>query len=101
MTPSHHLFELIKSLNKGEKGYFKKYSQLHTVGDKNNYLILFDAIEKQKKYDEEKILKALSKHSFIRHFSDLKNYLYTLILDSLESYYKNLDVNIKVRREIT
>ena len=42
--------ELIKSLTKSEKRYFKLMSSRHTIGEENNYVILFDAIEKQIDY---------------------------------------------------
>ena len=41
------LFQLIKSLNRSEKGYFKKFVSTHAKGEAI-YLRLFDAIEKQK-----------------------------------------------------
>ncbi len=53
------LFELIHSLTKSEKRQFKLMSLLHS-GDKS-YLKLFDEIEKQKKYDEEKIKENIKK----------------------------------------
>lgn len=53
MKPSVELFNLIKSLTKSEKRYFKLTSTLQS-GEKN-YLRLFEAIENQKVYDEEEI----------------------------------------------
>ncbi len=50
---SNQLFQLIKSLNKSEKRYFNLYASRHTIGEKNNYVILFEAIDKQIEYDEE------------------------------------------------
>ncbi len=58
MKPSNDLFRLIKSLNKNEKGYFKKFVQLHSLGKNADYLLLFDEIDKQPdEYDEAKIVK--------------------------------------------
>jgi hypothetical protein len=51
MKPSNELHDLIKSLTKSEKRFFKLHSSLQ-AGDKN-YLRIFDAIDKQKVYDEE------------------------------------------------
>ena len=53
MKPSTELFNLIQSLSKSEKRFFKLSSSLQD-GEKN-YLKLFDAIEKQKSYDEKEI----------------------------------------------
>jgi hypothetical protein len=100
MIPSKDLFELIKSMSQGEKTYFKKYSQLHTIGKENYYLLLFDAICKQKNYDESKVILKLKRYDFVQHFAVAKNYLYSRILDSLESYHKNMSVNATVRKYI-
>lgn len=58
-TSSDKLFTLIKSLAKNEKRYFKRSSQLHKLKEGNQYLLLFDAIEQQEVYDEEKIKKQI------------------------------------------
>jgi hypothetical protein len=100
MTPSKELFELIKSMNKAEKGYFKKYAQLHTAGKQNNYLILFDAISLQKIYDEPKLIRQLQKKNLSQHLAYWKNYLYARILDALENYHSKLNVNIRIRSSI-
>ena len=54
---SDQLHKLIKSLSKPEKRYFKVFSSRHIIGDENNYQTLFDAIDKQEEYDEEKLMK--------------------------------------------
>ena len=66
---SSNLHQLIKSLTKAEKRYFKVYSSRHTIGDKNNYQMIFDAIEKQTAYDEDAILRKFKNESFINKFS--------------------------------
>ena len=49
MKPSDDLFELIKSLTKSEKRYFKIVTnKKDNDSPKNNYLRLFDEIEKHK-----------------------------------------------------
>lgn len=84
--PSDSLFLLIKSLNSNEKRYFKIYAARHTIGDKNNYLKLFDAIDKQEDYDEKKIKEKLKKEKFASQLFVVKSYLYDAILKSLDSY---------------
>ena len=86
MTSSDELFLLIKSLGKQEKRYFKLFSSQHTIGDENNYIKLFDAIEAQKNYDEKAIISKLKDKGFIKHLSSMKVYLYNLILKSLRNY---------------
>jgi hypothetical protein len=81
------LFLLIKSLSKNEKTYFKKFSKQHIIGNKNNYEILFDTIDKMENFDEDLFIKKLSKHSFIRYLPRLKTYLYEFILKALVAYH--------------
>jgi len=59
------LFQLIKSLTKKEKGYFKKYySGTNEEGD-NNHWLLFNAMDKAENYDEVDILTKVY-HPFLR-----------------------------------
>lgn len=78
------LFELIQSLSPAEKGYFKKTVQ---AGDDSNYIKLFDAINKQEKYDAEKLKKQFKGEKFMSNFSVTKQYLLDAILKSLRSYH--------------
>ena len=98
MKPSTELFNLIKSLSKSEKRFFKLSSSLQS-GEKN-YLKIFDYIEKQKDYDEEKLKDYFKKDTFIKHLPSEKNHLYKLILKSLRSYYSEQDINSIIKQEI-
>lgn len=91
------LFTLIKSMNKSEKGYFKKYSSRHVIGGENDYITLFNVIEKQDEYDETRLLKKLKKEKFIGHLAVLKKYLYKLILKSLRSYYEESSLDFQIK----
>lgn len=55
MKPSTELHDLIKSLNKSEKRFFKLHSALQS-GPKN-YLKIFEAVDDQEVYDEELLKK--------------------------------------------
>lgn len=95
-TVSDDLFRLVKSMTSLEKGYFKKYATKNTPGEKNNYIILFDAVDKMNTYDEELLRKNLKYTSFAKQLPVYKNYLYNLILKSLNSYstYETIDLKI-------
>ena len=86
MKPSAELFDLVKSLSKSEKRFFKLSSSLQT-GEKN-YLQIFDAIEKQSSYDEAALKKQFAKETFVKHFPSEKNHLLPRII--LESYSSNV-----------
>lgn len=97
---SDNLHRLIKSLNKPEKRYFKVFSSRHVIGDNNNYLILFDAIDKQEVYDEAKLFKKFKDQMFINRFSISKNRLYTAILKSLDSFHSNSSTEAQLQRQL-
>lgn len=92
---SDHLFNLIHSLSKGEKRFFKLYtSRLSNSADKK-FLLLFDAIEKQKIYDETKILKKEKAFSPTQ-FSNLKAHLYLQVLKSTKLCNASKNEKIKI-----
>jgi len=97
MDKKDALFDLIKSLSKTEKRYFKLWT-IRNGSKENKYIILFDAIEKQKVYNEHKMLqsKSLTK-GVTANFRFNKHYLYHLILRSLNSFhsYSSVDAELK------
>ncbi len=97
MRPSDNLFDLIKSLNPSEKRHFKLYAQRHIVGEENNYLKLFETIDKQDEYDEEALKKKFRLEKFVQQIHVAKNYLYNLILKSLNEYHTVDSANIQLR----
>lgn len=98
MKPSTELYDLIHSLNKSEKRFFKLHSSLQS-GEKN-YLKIFDTIDKQKEYDEEAIKDKFAGETFIKHFPSEKNHLYKLILKSLRAYHAESTVTGQLKQEI-
>lgn len=98
MKPSNELFDLIKSLTKSEKRFFKLHSSLQS-GEKN-YLRIFDAIDRQKEYDEEAIKKQFAKETFVRHFPSEKNHLYKLILKALRAFHAESSITGVLKQHI-
>jgi hypothetical protein len=76
------LFQLIKSLGKGEKRNFKLYMQRNSATTELKVVQLFDALDRMEEYDEPQLLK---KHPAIakQQLSNLKASLYRHILASL------------------
>ena len=64
---------------------------MHGLHGNQNYLILFDQIDKlaqeSEEYNENKIKYLFRDRVFIKHLSSEKNYLHTQILKSLTRYY--------------
>ena len=98
MKPSTELFNLIQSLSKSEKRFFKLSSSLQD-GEKN-YLKLFDAIEKQKSYNEKEIKLLFKAEKFIQHLPSEKNHLYKLILKSLRGYYSDHSISSTLKQDL-
>lgn len=94
------LFDLIKSMTGLEKRYFKLYASRHTIGEKNNYLLIYEAVEPLEKYNEEDVKQSLAKDLKIKNFAVEKNYLYRLILKSLNSYNRNTSITGKLREKL-
>ncbi len=98
MKPSNELHDLIKSLTKSEKRFFKLQTTLQ-AGDKN-YVRLFDLIDKMKEYDEELVKETFKGEKFIRHLPSEKNHLYKQVLKALRSYYGETSVSSMLKQEI-
>jgi len=90
---SHTLFQLIQALSQTEKRYIKVFLQKQVLGDRDNYLALFDAINKQEVYDENK-LKNFS------HLAVMKVRLEEYILCSLQEYHAEKSIRAKLSKEI-
>lgn len=97
---SNSLFELIKSLNKSEKRYFKVYSSRHTIGEENGYIKLFDYIDKMESYDEDLLFKDFKGQALLNKFSITKARLYNNVLKSLDSFYSNSSIDAQLFRQI-
>lgn len=84
-------FELVRSLTKAEKRYFKLHSQFHR-GNKT-YLKLFDIIDLQKTFDEKRIVQKFLANNKCTNFPAVKKYLFDQLVASLKSYgaYKDRD----------
>ncbi len=94
------LFDLIHSMTKNEKGYFKKYSSGYIKKGDSKYLKLFDLINKQKKYNEDVLITYFEQNYAEAHFSALKNYLFNLIIDALRSFSTSKKLQVIVSSAI-
>ena len=97
-TPSSKLFDLIKSLSGAEKRYFKLF--INSKDARNNkYLRLFDAIDAQAVFDEDGLMKIVYDNETVetRKYSELKAYLYELIIKCLQSYDEKSSVDYRLK----
>ena len=86
------IHELVHSLTKAEKRYFKRSASMHTIGEKNTYLKLFEALNSQKKFNEEEIAyKFRGQHLYL-----LKRHLQKSLLKSLRSFHSASSTTIQI-----
>jgi len=82
-------------MTKSEKRYFKLFNSTFEGKNKTN-LKLFNAIDKQKDYDEKVLKEQFAAESFVKHFAVVKSNLFNSILKSLRIYNENLDTRKKI-----
>jgi hypothetical protein len=95
MKQSNELYLLIKSMNRNEKGYFKKFSAINSKKGEGNYLRLFDCIDDMEEYNEDVIRKKFKGEKFITQLNVTKLYLQKMIIKSLRNYYSDNDPDIE------
>lgn len=95
-TASPVLFELIHSLSKSEKRYFKIYASRHTIGEENNGIRIFNFIDDQNEFDEKAVHEHFKGEAFLNQFPITKNRLYDQILNALDAFHasKNIDAQL-------
>ncbi|MDD5571761.1 MAG: hypothetical protein PHD97_11495 [Bacteroidales bacterium] len=98
-TTSDALFRLIKSMTKAEKRYFKLFAYRQKSAEDAKFIKLFDCIDRQKEYDELKILH--KEPSFkSEQLSNMKAHLYKQVLECLRFFNSSNDIEIKIRKII-
>ena len=89
------LFQLIKSLEKGEKRHFKLYIKRNSGKADLKIVRLFDAIDKLSEYDDKLLLKKLSGVTKPQ-LANLKTHLYKQILSSLRLLKSSESIDLQL-----
>lgn len=86
-TPSDKLYRLVQSLSPSEKRYFRIFIRGRTDRD-NKYLQLFEALSGHETFDEEKFKRLIYQGEPVKgkKYSELKAYLYDLVLKCLQNF---------------
>lgn len=93
------LFQLIKSLSRDEKRYFKLYVNRTQSSENAKFIRLFDLLDKMRQYDETRLLdKAPQIKS--SQLSNLKANLYRQLLLSLRLKHFNHNVDMQIRQQL-
>ncbi len=91
------IHRFIKALSPAEKRYFKLFASRHTIGNKNEYLRMFESIDKMKNYDDVLLRKTFKQLKAANSFAIAKNRLYETILRSLDSFHSESSVDVQLR----
>jgi len=97
MNKQLHLFTLINSMTKSEKRYFKLFNSTFEGKNKTN-LKLFNAIDKQKIYNEKALKELFADEPFVKHFAVAKSNLFNMILRTLRIYHENTSDRRKINQ---
>ncbi|MGL4597109.1 MAG: hypothetical protein ACRCYO_06265, partial [Bacteroidia bacterium] len=96
MNREDYLFFLIDSLSPSEKRYFRLFAGRHVQGEQNEYLAVFDGIDKQLEtgvYDERLLTQYLRKAGYKPVLRAAKNYLQGMILRSMRQFNEESNVS--------
>lgn len=97
-TSSDFLWRLIRTMSQKEKLFFRRNFSVSKKGDQHLYLRLFDAINTQKEYNEELLLKKFSPALTKKNIAVQKNYLLAQISEAITFYeYRNNDEHAIIR----
>lgn len=95
-TSSNSLYNLIHSLDASEKKHCKLYLKRNTVKKEAKIITLYNLVDKQKEYSEDKILSE-SVFTNRKQFFNLKKLLYDNLIDALSLYHQDLNSDILIR----
>jgi len=95
-----YLYQLVDSMTKSEKRYFKLQSKLHVLGAENKYMHLYDLICEHSKLsyrEREHVVKTKFKEATgIKRYDLFKANLYHKITRSLEWYHSQSGLDNKI-----
>ena len=97
--PNDTLFQLIKSLEKGEKRNFKLYVKRNSSNEDLKSILLFDALDKMEEYNEAVLLK---KNRSVKkeQLANRKAHLYKQILSSLRLLETSENIDIHLHEQL-
>ncbi len=96
MKNTEAVHQLIRTLSKAEKRHFKMTASRYSK-NKNNYILLFDAIDQQEEYNESKLKRKFKNQAFGQNLGKTKYLLYELLLKSLRPLYNSKNITKQIQ----
>ncbi|NNF01589.1 MAG: hypothetical protein HKN22_02805 [Bacteroidia bacterium] len=100
MKSQDAVYDLVKSLSKQEKRYFKLYASRHLVKGSNKHLIMFDVFSTAKDFDEQKLKEKISDKALRKRFSVAKYQMGQHVLRSLAAFHSFNSVDARIHEKI-
>ena len=97
MEQPDDLYHLIRTLNKSEKKFFTQYVNIYEKGSNPIYLQLFDFLNLEPVYNEERIFKKFKDPNFKKNYPVTKHYLKNLIIKTL----RHSELTVREDRDLT
>jgi hypothetical protein len=98
MEQQDELFQMIKALSKSEKKFFTQYVNIYEKGSSPIYLQLFDFLNIEPVYSEERIFKKFRDvNLFEKNFAVTKHYLKQMIIKTL----RHSELTVRDDRDLT
>ncbi len=96
-TPSDKLHRLVRSLTPAEKRYFRIYIRGKTERE-SKYILMFDTLSELEQYDSPLVQAQIYHDEKIegKKYTELKSYLYDLIIKSLQAYDEQQSIENRV-----
>ncbi len=100
-TPSEKLYRLIRGLSPAEKRYFRLFVRSKPERD-SKYLQLFDAMAAMELFDDEALCAKIYENQPVesRKYSELKAYLFDLLLKALQSFDEQSSVEFRLNHQL-
>ncbi len=99
MTESNALFDLIQTLDAGEKRYFSLAVSRYSKKE-NNSLLLFNALQQMPRYDEKVLQRKLKNTRLVKNLAVEKHLLFERLVDTLVSYKQHQTDSGKLKQLI-
>ena len=96
--PSDEIFNLVKSFNKAEAGYFIQHINRSRIKEAEEYIQLFKLIRGLEEYKESEVKSSFKNPAFLKRFAYHKTNLSTLVVDSLVAYKSSTSANSRLHR---
>ncbi|MBT9393666.1 hypothetical protein KLP40_10875 [Hymenobacter sp. NST-14] len=93
------VFQLIKTLSRTEKRHFRLFANRQGSTEGLKFLQLFDALDGQERYDEERVLAQVPAIRKIQ-LANLKANLYRQLLSSLRMYHAGHNLDIQLHEQL-